>query len=228
MNNRRKLLLSAVSERFRELCDERIRSLKPEDFGEQLSFVSEVQQQFSNASSEQFQEQQLQPTDTWQQSELTGLPALRALALGNLGVTSSGETPAGGEFLDELKTARKDASQSLQLMMKRYACPLNFACATEDDIREFVLAGLMVQDRRTIEEDSLSSADNDYLWYRLSLIALHSQASPDLRFLDALSHYFELIPAGWRPRAQNNWLMVSYLSLYARALAVKCEDFKCA
>jgi len=49
----------------------------------------------------------------------------------------------------------------------------------------------------------------------------------DLRFLDALNYYHELIPANWRPHAQHHWLLVSYLALYTRALTAWLRRYEC-
>ncbi len=183
---------------------------------------------FSSSSqtpqSKPFRNKNCTSTNTWLQSEPAGPAALRAIALGQLVVTKTPEPAPAAEFLQELESVKKDSSQSFELLMKRYACPLNFSYAMEDGVREFILERLMVVDRRRIEEDSPEVADTDYLWHRLNLIAIHSQVSADLRFLDALNYYFELIPSDWRSRAQDNWLMVSYLALYARALASHCDD----
>ncbi len=115
----------------------------------------------------------------------------------------------------------------MELLIERYSNPMNFTLSDEASVREVVLEGLMLRDRRRVEEDSLAFADNDALWYRLSLVAIHSGVTHDLRFLDALNYFFELIPDNWRPRSRHNWLFVAYLALYARALAAKCDDFKC-
>jgi hypothetical protein len=219
MNERRQLIAEALRARFRELCERRIASLKAEEFGEHSSFVSRVQQQFTNAEPGMFRNPQLQwSSNTWQQSELFGPAAWQALALGELVFTGEVEIPPVDQFFQQLKAARKNEEQSLELLRSRYSCPINFTCAGEHDVREFVLQGLMVRDRRQIEESSLASAENDYLWYRLNLIAVHAAASDDLRFLDALNYYFELIAHGRKVRSENNWLFVSFLALYARAL----------
>jgi hypothetical protein len=224
MNERRKLLFSAVNERFQELCEHRIPSLRPEDFGNQSSFVARVRDQFSNASIDPFQKQKPQLSNSWQDCEPAGLPALRSLALGESLLIHLGETSGAAEFLQKLRAAKKDPSQSFKLLMIRYECPLNFTCVTEDSIREFILERLMVRDRKKVEEDSLAIANNGFLWLCLNLIGIHAAASGDLRFLDALNYYFELLPANWHSSAANNWLMVSWLALYARALAAQCQE----
>lgn len=226
MNERRRLISDAIGRRFREVCDRRISSLSPDDFGAQSSFVKRVQQQFRDATTTTLRGQ-FNSFQTWQQSNPSGLMALQALSFSELIVTPGAEPTHVYEFLEKLKSARKNASHSIELLITRYACPVNFSCPGETAVRESVLEGLMIRDRKRIEENSLASSDMDHLWYRLNLVAGHSQASHDLRFLDALNYYFEYIPDNWRPRAENNWLFVSYLALYARALAAKCEELRC-
>ena len=215
MNDRRQLIAEALGVRLRELCDERIASLKPADFGEHASFVSRVQHQFANAETETLRQPPLQSSNIWQESEPVGAAALQALALDQLMITRDVATPPVDQFLQELKEARKSEKLSLQLLTSRYACPINFTCASENAVREFVLEGLMVRDRRKIEEDSFTS-NHDFLWHRLNLIAVHARVTDDLRFLDSLNYFFELATDDGR-----NWLYVSYLALYARALAAK-------
>lgn len=223
--NHRQLLSESIAERFREVCDQRIGSLHPVDFSDESGFVSKVKLQFNNASITSFLNRLPSPGNSWQQSEPEGLAAMRALAVDELVVTGSTKRP--DSCIQELKTTRNDKAKSFELLKGRYACPLNFTGPGEDDVREFVLESLMVRDRRRSEEASLASTDHDYLWYRLNLIAVYSQVSSDLRFLDALNYYHELIPSDWCSRSPNNWLFVSYLTSYARALAARCEDLKC-
>ena len=60
------------------------------------------------------------------------------------------------------------------------------------------------------------AVNSDDLLLRLNLCALYASRASDLRFLDALNYYYELLPAGWQPRGRNPWLLASYLALYAR------------
>ena len=42
----------------------------------------------------------------------------------------------------------------------------------------------------------------------------------DLRYLDALNYYYELLPPAWYPESSHNWLRVSFLNFYLGALAI--------
>ena len=99
----------------------------------------------------------------------------------------------------------------------RYRHPLNIAAPSEDEVREHLLERLMVSDRARIEQNA--SVDADDLLLKLNLIAINASLSRDLRYLDALNYYYELLPAAWYPESPQNWLRGSFLTFYARALA---------
>ena len=80
---------------------------------------------------------------------------------------------------------------------------------------------LMAHDRARVEGRSIASVDADDLLLKLNLVAVHSRETDDLRFLDALNYYYELLPTNWVPRARHVSLVVSFLGLYARALQVR-------
>jgi hypothetical protein len=224
MNMRRELIVNALAERFRELCDERFAGLNSGEFGKPSDFESRIREQFNGTAPQEL------PTDLskclspstvsngWVESDTDCLSFLRHLALGEEIRLTAGRQPPTTRFLQQLISARANPAQRFQLLTTRYACPLNFAGPSEQDIREHLLERLMVQDRGRVENDSITSVESNDLLLRLNLIAIHASRSTDLRFLDALNYYYELIPATWRPHAQHNWLLVSYLALYARAL----------
>jgi hypothetical protein len=78
----------------------------------------------------------------------------------------------------------------------------------------------MVADRSRIEQHSLHLLNSDDLLLRLNLIAIYASFTTDLRYLDALNYYYELLPADWYPESPHNWLRQSFLNFYVRALAV--------
>jgi len=76
----------------------------------------------------------------------------------------------------------------------------------------------MVADRSRIEQHSLAVVNADDLLLRLNLIAIYASFTTDLRYLDALNYYYELLPSAWYPESVHNWLRVAFFSFYARAL----------
>ena len=83
-----------------------------------------------------------------------------------------------------------------------------------------MLERLMVADRARIEQGSLHLLHADDLLLRLNLIAIYASLTADLRYLDALNYYYELLPADWSPATPHSWLRVSFLNFYRRALAI--------
>lgn len=116
-----------------------------------------------------------------------------------------------------------------QLLTERYSYPLNITLEGEEDIREYLLMRLMVQDRARLLKRSVNETGSDELLLKLNLIALHAALAADLRYLDALNYYYELLPTEWEPRGEHPWLLVSYLMLYAHALMAQIrEERECA
>ena len=103
-----------------------------------------------------------------------------------------------------------------ELLTTRYLHPLNVAAPSEHRIREHLLERLMVADRARIEQHSLHLLNPDDLLLRLNLIAIYASFTTDLRYLDALNYYYELLPSDW---CSNNSLRLSFLNFYLRALA---------
>lgn len=219
MSNGHELISNALTERLRELRAV-VAQLVPADFGEMSTFVSEVQRIIAEASVGGVPNSFQEPTD-WLASDSDCLGSLRKLALGESIHFQPGEQPQTEGFLRELRSKLNESDRRFQLLAQRYSCPINFAHTTENEAREFVLERLMVQDRRRVEKDSTEVAGTDDLLLRLNLIAVYAGLTSDLRFLDALNYYYELIPSNWRPHAQHDWLMVSYFALYARALTAR-------
>lgn len=76
----------------------------------------------------------------------------------------------------------------------------------------------MVQDRARIERQRVASVDDDLL-SKLNLIAIEASTTRDLRFIDALNYYYELLSNFTAPDSEDSRLLfVSFLELYAQAL----------
>ena len=129
--------------------------------------------------------------------------------------------PLDSSFFTDLQAASKNPRYRFQLLTMRYLHPLNIAAPSEVDVRELLLERLMINDRARLEEGALDLLDANDLFLRLNLIAINASLSDDLRYLDALNYYYELLPANWHPEPAQNWLRESFLTFYARALAVR-------
>jgi hypothetical protein len=218
----RELISQALSERFHELCGVRLSRLSPETSGEMASFVSQVREQLSASSPADInlRVSGMNAFDDWAMSDTDCLSSLCALSLGEPLQLHPGTRPPLDDFIKSLNEARTDPERSFELLAERYSCPLNFTLAAEDEAREHILARLMTHDRARVEKNSIERVESRDLLLRLNLVGVHAARTPDLRFLDALNYYYELLPDGWQPKAtQHRRLLISYFALYARALA---------
>jgi hypothetical protein len=219
---RRELISDALKRRFGEL-QRRLSTLVPERFGEMSSFVALAREKLQDASPVDLKNSLLVvgAPGAWMASDEDCLSALRRLSLGETFAFRHSQAPPLSPFLQNLSSAQgREPEGRFRLLAERYACPLNFALPSEDEARERVLTRLMSQDRARLEKSSPEAVNSDDLLLRLNLVAVQASLAPDLRFLDALNYYYELLPPSWQPRAQHDWLLVSYVALYARAQAV--------
>jgi hypothetical protein len=227
VNIRSQLISDALRERFRELCDERIPGLAAIQFGCGVSpFADRVREQFYKASASMLaaESRAIRWPDKW--SEAAGdcpetfRPNLFAIAFGHPPPLRACEHLPADHNAELLTTSGLDSVQRTRLLTYRYSCPLNFTLQEEEEVREFTLRRLMVRDRSLIEKDSVRMVNADELLVMLNLVAVHALREPDLRFLDALNYYYELLPARWYENAEEqSILLASYFALYARALA---------
>lgn len=220
---REKLIAEALADRLSDLCQSRVAKLKPENFNASAQFVSQVREQLRNISFKSLARSTSNRVTPhgWLNSDLNCLSSLQALAVGrSLRGTEAAPHPVE-PFIQELNEHKRDPGRRFELLTERYSSPMNFGLASEDLIREHVLERLMVQDRAQIEMRSVNKISSDDLLLKLNLIAVHALFTPDLRFLDALNYYYELLPADWVPSARHGWLLASYFGLYARALAIR-------
>jgi hypothetical protein len=227
MNIRSKLISDALTQRFRELCDERGQGLGFLRFGGGVNpFAQRVRQKLLNISPAQLSEPMggMRRHDYWAQSRQSHLmefsPALFGIALGDEMSPVSEDHPPVEPFIELLTAAVSIPKQRIKLLMERYSYPLNFTLPEEDVVREYVLTRVMSHYRSLIEKGSVQAINGDDLMVMLNLVAVHATRSPDLRFLDALNYYYELLPTNWFSRAQQQAvLLASYFALYARSLA---------
>ncbi len=216
MSRRRELIASALRQRFGEVC-ERVTALPESDSAEIRQFADGVKRQLR---ARQFGK--WEPNSAWLTSNLDCLSALRTVTLDEPLYATPGETPTLEDFAQKLRKAAGDAQLQVELLMARYCVPLNFLIAAEEPVREYVLERLMVQERARIEQHSVAAVSADALLLKLNLISIHASRTTDLRFLDALNYYYELLPSTWQPQSRYKWLLISFLALYARALSWYC------
>jgi hypothetical protein len=214
----KELISQAVAHRLGEVRA-RASQLQPDRFGEMGEFVSAVRNMFLNvlaADRKSFGSPAV--AEHWLDADGDCLDSLRRCSLGEVLPTRPAPHPPVKGFLRDLKHTVRHRAPLFKLLIERYAYATNFSFPAEDDVREFVLMRLMVADRARIEDASIANVDSDDLLLKLNLVAIAAAATADLRFLDALNYYYELLPATWYPDAENGWLLASYLALYARAL----------
>ena len=216
MSAREDAILDALKRRLSDVRD-RIAGLRPEAFGDAADYLKRLRQSLSseNLSEDDF---------SLARAASDGadcVAALCAISLTSAPIDSTIQPVDAAQFLERLKQCRNDSEKRFCLLAERFSWPPNFSRSTEAEIREHVLMRLMVHDRARIEEQSIAGVDADDLLLKLNLLAVHSLSSDDLRFLDALNYYYELLPTDWVPRARHVSLVVSFLALYARALHVR-------
>jgi len=152
----------------------------------------------------------------WFESGSDSLTAIRALAADDPVECIEAAPPDEPDFFNDLMAFIREPQRRFELLTTRYLHPLNIAAPSEHRVREHLLERLMVADRARIEQQSLHLLNADDLLLRLILIAIYASFTTDLRYLDALNYYYELLPADW---SANNSLRASFLNFYLRALA---------
>ncbi|HJP93657.1 MAG TPA: hypothetical protein VJ875_16985 [Pyrinomonadaceae bacterium] len=185
-------------------------------FGEMAGFVSHLQKHLLDG--QQFRT--WRAPETWFASGSDALAAIRVLAANEELECVIAEPPDASSFLYDLQASARDPQRRFDLLTARYLHPLNIAAPSEDSIREHILERLMVADRSRIEQHSLRLLNAGDLLLRLNLIAINASLTDDLRYLDALNYYYELLPSAWYPDSPRSWLRVSFLTFYVRALMV--------
>ena len=161
--------------------------------------------------------------ETWFESSGDSLAAIGKLAADEEVQCIEGAPSDEPGFFDDLQAAIREPQRRFEMLTTRYRHPLNIAAPSEHGVREHLLERLMVADRSRIEQHSLHLLDAGDLLLKLNLIAIYASFTTDLRYLDALNYYYELLPSDWRPESPHNWLRVSFFSFYARALAVHID-----
>lgn len=214
----KELIGAAVARRLTEVR-EGVNRLEPERFGEGGLFLSSVKE-ILHADLPDLKTK-LSPFTVakhWCSGDTDCLTALRVLSSHGQQTKPAADHPSVAEFLKQLKTKTSARENVFASLVERYAWPPNCSFEAESEIREYLLMRLMTTDRAHIEKHSWASIDADELLLKLNLVSVHACVTTDLRFLDALNYYYELLPATLYPESENGWLLVSWLAFYARAL----------
>lgn len=211
------LISTAVAQRLTEVR-ERVHRLDTPMFGDFDSFVTSVKEVVLEQPKAISKLSRFPQPEEWAAADTDCLTSLRMLALHGAKTMPAAPYPSVAEFFDRLQARTAAHERIFDLLAERYAWPLNFSFHPEDGVREHVLMRLMTADRTRIENNSTTAVNADDLFLKLNLIAVHASTATDLRFLDALNYYYELLPATLHPESQHAWLLISWLALYARAL----------
>ena len=227
---RRLLITGALRRRLDELRAVRIAGVKPERFGPVQEFVAQTRARIMQANGDALAAEALlllrphEPNRRWMESDTGCLASLRALCLGQQTNARPGVGPPDAPFIELFNERGRQPLERFRMLAERYAYPLNISLVSEEAIRELLLMRLMVYDRTRLLKHGARALESDQMLLGLNLLSLHAAQTEDLRYLDALNYYYELLPSEWEPAGEHNWLLVSYLALYAMALAARSKE----
>ena len=213
----KELISKAVARRLNELR-ERVNRFDPETFGDAGFFLTSVKELLLDYPHRASGLTPFSAPAEWVAADTDCLTSLRVLSLHGTKTMPHAAHPSPDEFVDELKVKSAARAPLFSLLTERYAWPLNFSFKADDEVREYLLMRLMTADRARIENNSASGVNTDDLLLKLNLISIHAATATDLRFLDALNYYYELLPVNWHSESPQGWLLISWFALYARAL----------
>jgi len=211
------LISTAVRHRLNEVR-ERVGRLDPQRYGEDGFFVTSVKEALRDQPDRTSRLTPFSALEYWAAADADCLTSLRVLSLHGPKPMRPDPDPPGSQFVNQLKQKTSAQQPVFELLANRYAWPLNFSFASDDDVREYVLMRVMTADRARIERDPADAANTGELLLKLNLLSVHAATRTDLRFLDALNYYYELLPATMYPEPQHAALLISWYALYARAL----------
>ena len=207
----------AVARRLNEVR-ERVNRLDPETFGDAGFFLTSVKELLLDHPNRASSLTPFSPPGEWVAADTDCLTSLRVLSLHGTKTMPSAPHPLPDEFVNQLKVKNAAREPLFSLLAERYSWPLNFSFKADDEVREYLLMRLMTSCRARIENNSWGAVNTDDLLLKLNLISVHAATTSDLRFLDALNYYYELLPVNWHPESPHAWLLISWFALYARAL----------
>lgn len=213
----KELISTAVARRLGEVR-ERVQRFDPETFGDAGFFLTSVKELLLDQPDRISRLTPFSAPAEWVAADTDCLTSLRVLSLHGPKTMPRAPHPPPVEFLSQLTATTAAREPVFSLLTERYAWPLNFSHPAEDDIREYLLMRLMTAERARIENHSAGSVNTEELLLKLNLISVQASTTSDLRFLDALNYYYELLATTEFPESQHAWLLISWFALYARAL----------
>jgi len=216
LEKRTELIVDALQRRLLQLCSE-AKAIRPEAFGEFSGDVAVMAEVLGQGG-------KLEPTvampTAWLASDDDCLTCLKRLSVGGT-VSTRAAIPPTEDLLALLKSTRKDPHAQFKLLTSHYAFPLNVALSSEEGVREYLLGRVMTLHRRSVE--SAVAVDSRNLLLSLNLLAVNALFTTDLRYVDALNYWYELLTAIPSSQSETSFLQISYLVLYAKALVANIE-----
>ena len=155
-------------------------------------------------------------TFTWINCDASFSDCLRSIALaGEVDYRPSDTSPARLSLVDLNKLS---SIKRLNLLCARYRCPLNIAAASEFDVAEELLRQLMVPDRAKLEAGE--EFDADIILLKLNLVGIRAMITRDLRYLDALNYFYELLHRSLAHMRTSPRYVALWLCIYAQLLSM--------
>jgi len=139
------------------------------------------------------------------------------------GATTAPQAAVG--FVSHLNRRECTRDERFLALSERYEAFADFCLETEAEVREYVLVRLMVNDRPALESTSGTRVPSRDTLLMLNLAAQYATGSPDLRFLDALNYYFEMLADLISADGERDELITSFLVRYKKALTSTLERF---
>lgn len=160
---------------------------------------------------------------SWVKCDLSFLESLGAIALAKkFEYWPSDVRPSSFSLGDFNKLSARERFDALS---SRYRCPLNIGAPSEGEVAEELLRQLMVPDRAKLKAGS--EYEVDWVLLKLILAGLRALMTHDLRFLDALSFFYELPCQSLTRMRANPPFLAFWLCIYSQLL--RAADWeKCA
>lgn len=121
--------------------------------------------------------------------------------------------PSAPSFLKELVQKKENV---ISLLKERYRIPQNIEISSEQSVAEWLLCQLMVIHRPKLDRRLLKGPVMTEVLIKLNLVAIKAMKSHDMRYLDSLNYYYELLP---KPDTDDHsYMYETFLRLYIRVI----------